>query len=406
MTLGLIGYIAGELGLGYYSQKIGRRNGLLITLIIAAIGSLLAAFSENYIEITIFRFIIGFSIGAEIALTPTYMSEITPPSLRGTYVGISTAVGMIEIIPVGVLAYFLVPTIAWGWRLMFGIGAIVAIPALVMRFYYLPESPRWLLKVGKKEEAKKEIERMEQYLKEKYGQIERNENVKKVSEKLEETNLGIKSLFTNKKNIYRISIFLAAWFFYYIGDYGLVSVVPSIFIAHGYTITTSFLYFLISTLGDPVGSFTGMYLSDKVERKYLGVAIMVLSFIFFIVWGFTGIPYMIMAFGFLVFFTQGFWLPVIYAYTSESFLTEGRSTAMGLTDGIGHIGGALAPYILLPIALSAGILGISGYTWAFITMGLTALIAGLIVGILGPKTKNLRLEQINEAQILKINGGK
>jgi len=405
VTTGLIGYIAGELGLGYYSQKIGRRNGLLITLIIAAIGSLLAALSQNYIEITIFRFIIGISIGAEIALTPTYVSEITPPSLRGTYAGIATAVGMIEIIPVGVLAYFLLPTISWGWRLMFGIGAIVAIPALLMRIYYLPESPRWLLKVGKKEEAKKVIEKMEQYLKEKYGKIERDENVKKVSEKLEETNLGVKSLFTNKTYVYRISILLAAWFFYYIGDYGLVSVVPSLFIAHGYTITTSFLYFLISTLGDPVGSLTGMFLSDKLERKYLGLVAMVLSFIFFIGWGVSANPYMIMAFGFLVFFTQGFWLPVIYTYTSESFLTEGRSTAMGLTDGIGHIGGALSPYILLPIALSAGILGISGYTWAFITMGLTALIAGLIVAILGPKTNKLRLEQINETQILKKEGG-
>ena len=56
ISTGLAGYVVGELGLGYYSQRIGRRNALLITLIIAAVGSLLAAISTNFIEITIFRF--------------------------------------------------------------------------------------------------------------------------------------------------------------------------------------------------------------------------------------------------------------------------------------------------------------------------------------------------------------
>jgi len=402
ITTGLIGYVFGELGLGYYAQMIGRKNALLITLTIAAIGSLLAAFSMNFIEMSIFRFIIGIAIGGEIGLTSTYMSEITPSSIRGTFVGIATAVGMIEIIPVGATAFFIVPTIVWGWRMMFAVGAIVAIPAIIMRFIYLPESPRWLLKVGKKEQAEKEIERMEQYIEKTYGKVERHD-VKRISEKLEMTNLGVRSLFTNKKNVSRVSILFAAWFFFYIGDYGLVSVVPTLFIDHGLTISTSYLYFFLATLGDSVGAFTGMALSDRVERKYLSLGIMVLSFIFFTVWGLTNIPVMIIVFGFLVFFTQGLWLPVMYTYSNEVFPTEGRSTAMGLTDGVAHIGGALSPYILLPIALSAGALGLSGYTWAFVAMGITAIIGGLIVGVLGPKTRKLRLEEINEAEMSEYN---
>jgi putative MFS transporter len=395
ITTGLVGYVIGELGLGYFAQIIGRKNSLLITLLIATLGSLLAAFSTNFVEISIFRFIIGTAIGGDIGLTATYISEITPSSIRGTYVGIATAVGMIEIIPVGATAFFIVPTIAWGWRMMFGVGAIVAIPALIMRFIYLPESPRWLLKKGRKDEAQKEIEKMEEYVEKTRGKIERVP-VKKVSEKLEEENFGVKSLFTNKKNTLRISMVMAAWFFFYIGDYGLVSVVPTLFSSHGLTISTSYLYFFLSSLGDSVGSFTGLVLSDRVERKYLSLVIMVLSFLFFTAWGITSNPVLIILFGFLVFFTQGLWLPVMYAYSSELFSTEGRSTAMGLTDGIGHIGGALAPFILLPIALSAGFLGVSGYSWSFTVMGITAIIGGLIVGILGPKTRKLRLEQIND----------
>lgn len=397
VTTGLIGYVVGELGLGYYAQKIGRRNSLLVTLVIAAIGSLLAALSTNFIEISVFRFIIGIAIGGDIGLTATYMAEITPGTLRGTYVGMATAVGMIEILPVGALAYFVVPTISWGWRLMFGIGAIVAIPIIIMRLTYLPESPRWLLKTGQKQKAQIVIEKMEEYIKKVHGKIERLD-VEKVPETLEERNLGIKSLFTNKNIAERTLLLVSVWFFYYIGDYALVSVVPSLFVSHGYTVATSILYFFLSSSGDFVGSFTGMAISDKVQRKYISLGIMVLSMIFFVMWGVVSSPYLLILAGFLVFFTQGLWLPVMYSYSSELFPTEDRSTAMGMTDGLGHIGGAIAPYIILPIALSAGIFGITGYTWAFITMGLTALIAGLIVGILGPKTKKLRLEQINEEE--------
>lgn len=402
ITTGLIGYVVGELGMGYFAERIGRRDSLMITLVIAAVGSLLAALSTNFYEISVFRFIIGIAIGGDIGLTATYMAEITPSAIRGTYVGLATAVGMIEILPVGALAYFVVPTISWGWRLMFGIGAIVAIPIIIMRLTYLPESPRWLLKTGKKDKAEAVIAKMEEYVKKKHGSIDRLP-IEKIPEKLEENNLGLKSLFTNKNIRGRVLLLVSVWFFYYIGDYALVSVVPTLFVKHGYTVATSILYFFLSSSGDAVGSFTGMAISDKVERKYLSLAIMVLSLIFFIMWGVVSSPYLLIFAGFLVFFTQGLWLPVMYAYTAESFPTEDRSTAMGMTDGLGHIGGAIAPYIILPIALSAGIFGLTGYTWAFITMGITALIAGLIVGILGPKTKKLRLEQINEEEIA---GGK
>ncbi|WMT55894.1 MULTISPECIES: MFS transporter [Acidiplasma] len=400
VTTGLVGYIFGELGLGYYAQLIGRKTSLLITLVIAAVGSILSAISQNFVELSIFRFIVGISIGAEIGLISTYMSEITPFSMRGSIVGISTAVGMIEILPVGAMAYFVIPTISWGWRLMLGLGAIVAIPAIIMRYTYMPESPRWLLKVGKKEQAEHEIQKMEAYIKKKFGKVDRV-STDKVPEEIEEQNLGIKALFKDKKIRNRIFIILAVWFFYYIGDYGLVSVVPTLFVQHGIVISTTILYFFLTSIGDPIGSLTGMALSDRIERKTLSFITMGLSFIFFIMWGIVKFPALIIIAGALVFFTQGLWLPVMYAYTAELFPTEGRSAAMGFTDGIGHIGGAIAPYLILPIALSVGIFSITGYSWSFIFMGLTALIAGIIVIALGPKTKNRRLEDISETIVFK-----
>lgn len=392
ITTGLLGYVAGQLILGRISDIYGRRLGLLLTLILTALGSLFAALSFNFIELSIFRLIIGLGIGAEIAIVPTYMSEITPPHLRGTFVGWTTAVGMIEILPVGAMAFFVVPLFSWGWRLMLGMGALVAIPALLLRFMYIPESPRWLLLKGKIEEAEKVISQMEEYVKKKYKSIERI-NITSV-ETLTRT-AGFKVIL-KRPYLSRWLLMFLVWFSYYLGDYALVSVVPTLFILHGFSVTKSYLYFFLSSAGDSVGSFSGMYLADKLERKYLGLIIMILSAIFFPLWGLGigGDPGIIL-FGFLVFFTQGFWLPVIYGYTAEIFPTEVRATGMFFTDGLGHIGGAISPYVILPIAFSSGILGLGGYTSAFIAMGVSALIAGILVGLLGPKTLRKRLEEIN-----------
>ncbi|QIW23835.1 MFS transporter [Sulfolobus sp. S-194] len=388
ITTGLIGYVAGELVLGRVSDLYGRRIGLMITLILTALGSLLAALSLNFIELSIFRFIIGLGIGAEIAIIPTYMSEITPPHLRGTFVGWTTAVGMIEILPVGAMAFFIVPLISWGWRLMLGIGSLVAIPALLLRFLYLPESPRWLILKGKVKEAEKVISKMEDFVKNKYGSLERISTSK--GEAFIRTS-GFRVIL-KRPYLERWLLMFVVWFSYYLGDYALVSVVPTLFIVHGFTVTKSYLYFFLSSSGDSVGSFSGMYLSDKLERKYLGLIIMILSAIFFPLWGLGigGDPGIIL-FGFLVFFTQGFWLPVIYGYTAEIFPTEVRATGMFFTDGLGHIGGAISPYVILPIAFSAGFLGLGGYVSAFTAMGLSALVAGILVGLLGPKTLKKRL---------------
>ncbi|PMP89936.1 MAG: hypothetical protein C0171_06075, partial [Caldisphaera sp.] len=317
-TIGLIGYIAGEFILGYYSQKLGRRNGLMITLIIASIGSILMAFSMNFIELSIFRFIVGMAIGGEIAITPTFVAEITPSAIRGQVTGLTTAIGMLEFPIVALGAYLIIPTFTWGWRFMLGFGAIVGIIVLILRYYYLPESPRWLLQNGKKDLALKEITNMEEYIKKKYGKIERLEtNI--VPEIIEEKKYKISEILKNKIIAKRLTLMGIVWFIYYITDYALVLLAPTLLILKGYSIAGTFFYLMIMAIGDPVGSYLGMTLSDKFERKYIGLGTMIASFIAIIAWGYSNSSIMLMLSGFFAIMTQGLWLPVIYAYNSEIF---------------------------------------------------------------------------------------
>lgn len=398
VTTGFAGYAIGELILGYYGGRIGRRIAILVALGIAAIGSILTAISENQIEFSIFRGVVGLAIGAEIGLASTYLSEITPSAQRGKVTAGMVIVGFATVLPVGVLGLYLVPRFpVYGWRALALLGLVVIVPAFFMSSKFMPESPRWLLKRGRRAEAESQIEKMENYVKAKYGKVERVKT-KKVPDAVELQELSYTQLFRNRKFLGMIILMFVGWFFFYMPTYGVLTVFPSLFILHGFTVTNSFTYFLISSLGNPVGGILGFFLTDKVERKYLGAIIGVLLAISLVLWGFSVNPIDFVAAGFTTIFMLGFWFSIMYTYTAELFTTEARSTAFGFTDGLGHIGAAIIPYVLLPIALSAGVAGISGYTWAFIAPAIFALIAGFSVFTFGPKTKNRRLEEISMAE--------
>ena len=198
VTTGFVGYALGEVVLGYYGSKIGRRSAILVTLVIAAIGSVLTAISQNQVEFSIFRAVVGLAIGAEIGLSSTYLSEITPFAQRGKVTAGMVIVGFSTIFPVGILALLIVPTFTWGWRVLALIGLVVIIPAFMMIFKNMPESPRWLLKKGMRSEAEKQIELMEQYVKRKYGKIDRIKT-QKVPDVVETKELSYTELLRNKK---------------------------------------------------------------------------------------------------------------------------------------------------------------------------------------------------------------
>ena len=78
VLLNLIGYVVGTLTLSPISDRIGRRDMLLVTMLIAGIGSLLNVFVTNYTEFTAARFVTGIGVGADLAIVNTYIIEAAP----------------------------------------------------------------------------------------------------------------------------------------------------------------------------------------------------------------------------------------------------------------------------------------------------------------------------------------
>ncbi len=152
-----LGAAAGALGAGPLTDRFGRKSLLIADAMLYALGSILSAFTPNVAVLMIARTLIGLAIGADSAIATAYIAEYAPRNRRG-------ALGMLQqwMITVGILFAYLValgifkfwPGSAESvdWRLIFGLGAVPAIIGLVLRFE-MPESPRWLLRKQRWEDA-------------------------------------------------------------------------------------------------------------------------------------------------------------------------------------------------------------------------------------------------------------
>src|SRR5437868_13297755 len=178
VELNLVGYVIGALILAPLSDRFGRREMLLFTLLLTGVGSLYNAFVPDYTNFVIARTITGIGIGADLAIVNAYINEVAPGARRASYTSmifIMSALGAFFGIwlglilttppapfPLGLPFAVAGPMFQGnGWRIMYGIGALLALVGILLRFQ-LPESPRWLISRGRVDEADRIVTCMEE----------------------------------------------------------------------------------------------------------------------------------------------------------------------------------------------------------------------------------------------------
>src|SRR6202171_1469711 len=145
-----VGMMLGSFGTGFLGDRYGRRFTYQFHLLVVGLASLAAAFAPNMTILIACRFVMGVGLGAGKVVGYATMTEFVPARTRGKWLGLTT-VCVVTGLPVALLvASLIVPT--FGWRSMFILGGIGAIVVWYLR-KNLPESPRWLEAVGRKEEA-------------------------------------------------------------------------------------------------------------------------------------------------------------------------------------------------------------------------------------------------------------
>ena len=157
-TCYLVGAVLGALIFGYLTDRLGRKRLFTVTLLVYLTATALSACSWNFASYALFRGLTGAGIGGEYSAINSAIDELIPARVRGRvdliinasfWIGAAIgAAASIVLLDMGIVP------ISLGWRLAFGIGAILGLSIIFLR-HSVPESPRWLMIHGRHTEAER-----------------------------------------------------------------------------------------------------------------------------------------------------------------------------------------------------------------------------------------------------------
>ncbi|HEX4644289.1 MAG TPA: MFS transporter, partial [Verrucomicrobiae bacterium] len=307
------------------------------------------------------------------------------------------------------LSRLLVPThfLMSGWRWVMVIGASGALLTWWFR-RRLPESPRWLESRGRVAEADAIVAGLEaesfstgRLGKEKEGKRIYAENTESAEKKEKSGSLAPLGM-TNSKIVKKGS-FWDLWKRPYlsrtvmlvifqalqtIGFYGFANWAPTFLLKRGVSLLHSLEYTLLIALVSPVGPILAALTSDRFERKWTIVILALLAAGLGLGFGNSVAPAAVVAFGALLTLANYWFSAAFHAYQAEMFPTRLRATGVGFTYSWSRLSAAFTS-ILIGAVLVHGVPAV--FAVLAVAMGLVAV----VIGILGPRTNGLILEEIS-----------
>jgi len=234
VVLNLAGYVIGALALAPLSDRFGRRNMLLFTMLLTGLGSLYNALAPDYTQFVIARVITGIGVGADLAIVNTYVGEVAPRRNRARWISVIFIMSSLGALLGIWLGLFLTtppapcphglsfaqagPGFESGWRWMYGIGALLAAIGIALRLE-LPESARWLIGQGRLDEADRVVSDME-VAAAKHGPLAPVDEEIPVDRESPQSSLAFSALFRHRMYVRRVIQQLAVWFLAYVTVFG------------------------------------------------------------------------------------------------------------------------------------------------------------------------------------------
>jgi putative MFS transporter len=379
------GLFIGTILCGFLADRFGRRAIFTWSLLWYSAANLMVALQHDAAGLNFWRLISGVGLGVEMVTIGAYLSEMAPKRMRGRAFAINQAIGFVCVPVISALAYMLVPTAPLGiegWRWVVLIGAFAA-PVVVFLRRGLPESPRWLAKRGRLAEADRVLSALEAKVEAEYGRplppLGPEEPVSSAS--------GFKDLWLPgvRGRVVLMSVFNI---FQTIGFYGFNNWVPSLLVKQGITISTSLGYTTVIALAAPVGPLLGYFLGDRLERKWIIVVSAGVILVCGLIFGQASGSAPIIAMGVALTLAANIMSFSFHAYQQELFPTGIRARAAGFVYSWSRLSVIFSSFLIAFVLERAGALGV----FVFIAAAMGVVMA--TIGLFGPRTTNLALEEI------------
>lgn len=396
-SIALAGCMIGALTVGILADKFGRKPLLIASASIFLISSI-GTGAFNSIGLFLFaRFISGIAIGCASGLSPMYIAEISPSSIRGKLVTINQLTIVIGILAAQIVNWRIAGTheLQWnicsGWRWMFWSAAFPSFVFLCLSFL-IPESPRWHAVNGRTQEAAAIFKKIN-------GNISTDEVLSSTegNEKSSNSGFGATLKILSGKSFRKV-LFLGcfiAFFQQWCGTNVIFNYAQEIFQNAGYDIDNTYINIVITGIANLVFTIVALFCVERLGRRFLmllgasGLAIIycILGCSYHFHWeGQFMVILCVLAIACYA-MTLG---PVTWVLISEIFPNRVRAVAVAIATFFLWIG-SFSLTMSFPMLNTA--LGTSGTFWIYSTI---CLVAFLIFIKSLPETKGKSLEQLEE----------
>jgi len=380
------GLFIGTLGCGFLSDRYGRRTVFVGSLLWYTVANVIVALQTDAFGLNVWRLISGVGLGVEMVTIGAYLSEMAPKNLRGQAFACSQAIGFCCVPISSFLAYELVPLAPFGvagWRWVVLIGAAAAALIGVLRFG-LPESPRWLARQGRLEEADRIVSEIEAKVAAEYGRPlpppGAIEPISPASRFVDLWTPGVRG---------RVILMCVFNIFQTVGFYGFQNWVPTLLVAQGVEITKSLAYTTVIALAAPVGPLIGFLLGDRIERKIVIVSAAGAILVFGLVFGATKEASAIIAMGVGLTLANNIMSYSYHAYQQELFPTGIRARASGFVYSWSRLSVIFSSFVIAFLLQTFGVSGV------FVFIAGAMIVVMTTIGFFGPRTSNIALERIS-----------
>lgn len=378
-TLGLlatahyVGMFIGASGGGFVADHVGRKMTVQATIVAYSLFTGLCAFAPDFNSMMILRLLGGLGTGGLMPVLSTWMSEYIPARRRGTFVAVLESSWSFGALFISAASFLVLPT--YGWRSIFPI-LFVSLISIVLVQRYMPESIRYLEVKGRVQRAKSILE--------KHSFPQPSGLVTTEPAKVSVGELWSKALRR------RTVMLWILWFCIAYTYHGIFVWLPTVLSEQGFTLVRALWFTLMITSLQIPGYLSAAYLIDRVGRKPILVAYMILAGIASYLFGTSKAELPIILFGGAIsFFNLGAWA-VTYAYTPELYPTRIRGTGSGWAGALGRLAGIIAP-----VATAIFVSGM-GVFQTFLGFFAAHFVAAVVVAALGIETVGKTLEEISK----------
>ena len=377
MTTALVGCLAGAMVAGAAADRYGRRPLLRIAALLFTLSAVGTGLFNDFTLFNIWRFVGGVGIGVASALSPMYIAEVSPASIRGRMVSMNQMTIVLGILAAQIVNMLLARDtsvsanltwdVEWGWRWMFWAETLPAALFLLMSFF-IPESPVFLqLKTA-------------------------------ASEQQGRKDAGLKELFQRKYGRVLLLGLVIAVFQQWCGTNVIFNYAQEIFQSAGYDVDNTFINIVITGIANLVFTFVALFTMEKWGRRALtlmgagglaGIYLILGCFYFFHVEGVFMVILCVLAIACYA-MTLG---PVTWVLIAEIFPNRVRAVAVATATFFLWIGSFT---LTLSFPLLNGSLGTSGTFWIYSAICVAALVYFLRYL---PETKGKSLEELEKEMI-------